>query len=442
MRLDLQRRSRRHRPAGRLLIALAIGAIAAPAEADPRDYRLGPGDVLQVGVYGQPELSGKFRVGPDGTLSYPLIGAVTAGGLTTEEVTESLRSRLSQRIPVRSAPSVEVAEFAPVFVTGVVEKPGQYPYRPGMIALELVALAGGERRAAAASETRALQLIAAEQAVETRMLSLFASRAQKARLEAEISAGDFSPDVRALAVGLSIDPDEARKMLLNEIDLFTVRRKVISNQIAALRDQRANFDREMDTLRAAKKLHDGEILLLEQETANAQKLLDKALGLLPTLLSLKRQLSATRRDALEIVSYLARAQQQQLEIDKKIQDVEDQQKKENAAALRDVELAIAQGERGVQSDARAVAEIRSALGGDALEPAPITYRVARLVDGVYTDIKVGDYTELAPRDILRADRSVGAPGAAVTRTSRRGPDAQTTAYQATADRSPGAPRAD
>lgn len=406
------------RLAGVCAIGVVFATSSARAEGARLEYRLGPGDVLQVTVLGQPELSGKFRVGPEGSLSYPLVGTIPVADRTSSEVTADLAALLQQRVPIRGAPTVEIVEFAPVFVAGEVERPGQYAFRPGMVALELLALAGGERRMLATLETRALQLLTAEQTLANRRLTLFASKVQKARLEAEIAGRDFKPDVATLSSGAAIDRAEAERLASKEVDLFAIRRKTLMNQIASLRDQRASYDREIATLRASDKLHEGELALLEQETANAQRLLDRELGLLPTLLGLKRQLSSTRRDALEIQSFLARAQQHQIEIDQKIQELEDQQKKDNVIALRELELTAAQSLRGLQTDMLSIAEIRGQLDRDPSTPTRVSYRVARMVNGAYADVEVDDFTRLAPRDILRAVRSAPGRGEALMQSAQ------------------------
>jgi polysaccharide export outer membrane protein len=391
----------------RLVAATLAAASAFPtslrADEQPQPYRLGPGDVLQITVIGKPELSGKFRVSPEGALSFPLVGAIKIADLTTDEVVSSLADRLSRRIPIRTAPAVEIAEFAGVFVAGEVEKPGQYAFRPGMVAIELIALAGGLRRPAAPVETRALQMIAIEQDAADHRLALFAGQAQKDRLNAEIADADFAPSDEGRSDG-SIDRRDARSLIRNEKALYDVRKKVLGDQQAALRDQRASIGQEIETLRESTRLHNEEIALLEQEIANSQRMVDKGLGLLPALLALKRQLSATRRDALDIGSYLARAQQRQLEVDQRMQDLVDQRTKENALALRELDLTMAQTQRKLEASVAALAETRAQLGRDSIRPNPPVYKVARLVNGAYEDMSVDDFTRLAPRDILRIER--------------------------------------
>ena len=61
----------------------------------PGSATLGPGDVFEARVYGEPELSGAYRVGPHGDIVFPLCRRVTVGGLTANATAEKLRACLS-----------------------------------------------------------------------------------------------------------------------------------------------------------------------------------------------------------------------------------------------------------------------------------------------------------------------------------------------------------
>jgi polysaccharide export outer membrane protein len=114
-----------------------------PPTADTA-YRLGPGDQVHIITFGEQQLTGDFRVSDSGTMSVPLIGAVKASGLTSRELAESISDELRRRKLFRDpSVTVEVIAYRPIFILGEVNKPGQYPYQPGMTVLTAVAIAGG-----------------------------------------------------------------------------------------------------------------------------------------------------------------------------------------------------------------------------------------------------------------------------------------------------------
>lgn len=110
--------------------------------ANAPEYRLGPADQLRITVFNEPDLTGLFVVGAQGTIAYPLVGNVRAAGLTVNEFTAELQRRLSEYVRQPSV-SVEVANYRPFFILGEVQRPGTYPYSANLTVMNAVATAGG-----------------------------------------------------------------------------------------------------------------------------------------------------------------------------------------------------------------------------------------------------------------------------------------------------------
>ncbi|HWA00963.1 MAG TPA: polysaccharide biosynthesis/export family protein [Caulobacterales bacterium] len=127
--------------AGASLIGLG-GAMAQDVEDTANSYRLDAGDQLRVTVFGEPDLTGTYQVGSQGTISYPLVGEVEARGLTVAEFTDKLREALLSYIRAPNV-SVEVANYRPFFILGEVQRPGTYPYSANLTVQNAVATAGG-----------------------------------------------------------------------------------------------------------------------------------------------------------------------------------------------------------------------------------------------------------------------------------------------------------
>ena len=110
------------------------------------DTTLGPGDVFAVRVYGEEELSGSHQVAPDGTINFPLLGAVHVNGLEPPAVAEELQTLLKERDLLRDPHvSVYVEEYASkrVSVVGAVANPGTFALQPGMTVVQAISMAGG-----------------------------------------------------------------------------------------------------------------------------------------------------------------------------------------------------------------------------------------------------------------------------------------------------------
>jgi polysaccharide export outer membrane protein len=107
------------------------------------EYRLGGGDRLRVIVYREDALSGEFVIDGSGRVSLPLIGNVTAGGLTLNEFEDAVEERLSDGYLNDPRVNVEVLNFRPFYILGEVEESGEYPYTDGLTVMNAVATAGG-----------------------------------------------------------------------------------------------------------------------------------------------------------------------------------------------------------------------------------------------------------------------------------------------------------
>jgi polysaccharide biosynthesis/export protein len=127
-----------------LLVFCATGALAQPKT-------LQPGDSISISVLQDPKLDRQMLVGPDGMISFPLVGPVRAQGLTPAGLENVLKRRLRDKYAEGVDVNVaylglgrEREESLPrVYVTGEVKAPGAYPIRVRTDIVQAIALAGG-----------------------------------------------------------------------------------------------------------------------------------------------------------------------------------------------------------------------------------------------------------------------------------------------------------
>lgn len=122
-------------------------------------YEIGVGDVLDINVWRNPELSLSVPVRPDGKISIPLVGDVQASGESASSLSESLRSNLvnfirNPQVTVIVAETISADFNRRVRVTGAVENPISVAYRDGMTVLDLVLDAGGLNEFALANRAK------------------------------------------------------------------------------------------------------------------------------------------------------------------------------------------------------------------------------------------------------------------------------------------------
>lgn len=114
------------------------------------DYIIGPEDVLEITVWKNADLSKQVQVRPDGRISLPLIGDVSAVGKTaaqlTEEISQKLRSYMEN--PTVSIVVREVNSYQ-IYVLGEVNSPGKYPLKSKTTLLQAITIAHGFTQVAA-----------------------------------------------------------------------------------------------------------------------------------------------------------------------------------------------------------------------------------------------------------------------------------------------------
>src|SRR4051812_15355020 len=117
---------------------------AALPDPDDAEYVIRPGDVLQLVVWKEPELSRDVTVRLDGRITVPLLGDVDAAGRTPAKLGEDLGRRLTKFVatPVVTV-AVSQANSSRVYVLGQVVQPGAFPLTGRMTVVQALALAGG-----------------------------------------------------------------------------------------------------------------------------------------------------------------------------------------------------------------------------------------------------------------------------------------------------------
>lgn len=407
-------RRRRAHLALLLLAGLASAHPVVAAAQDAQAYKVGPGDTLAITVAGQEALSGKFSIGPDGSINYPPLGDLRVAKLTPGEIADRIGQGLSQYLQTGSGVRVAIEEYAPVFVIGDVDRPGQYQYRPGMIALELVAVGGGMRRTQFTSETGTLQMIQTEQDYADLKLQQFSLQVRKARIAAEMADTEFSyavPDHDGL-----LDRPAMQRAIDAETTLFRTRRDVLQSQEKALMDQRASYDSEITALEQSIKLYDEEMALIAEDVAATRTLADQKLVVQSRLREVQRSYSAAQRDELEHRSFLARARQNQLDIVQRLVELHSRRADENASALRDIDLDLSRNEQKLASLISTLTELKRQADNSAAAVTTITasYTITRVVNGQHQQIVADEQAAIEPGDILRIDQKLTVSGTRVS----------------------------
>ncbi|MEO7741974.1 MAG: polysaccharide biosynthesis/export family protein [Usitatibacter sp.] len=127
-----------------LVVAAILCSPQAARGQELSTYQLGSGDMITIRVLGEDELKReRVRLSDAGTISFPVLGEIRVKGLTAGALEEHITSGLKGRYLLNPRVTVSIEEYRSFFVNGMVEKPGGYPFAPGMTVRKAISVAGG-----------------------------------------------------------------------------------------------------------------------------------------------------------------------------------------------------------------------------------------------------------------------------------------------------------
>ncbi len=401
-------------PAAKLGLRLMMLATAAglPGLALAEEYRLGVQDRVRVHVSEWPAINGEVTVGAGGQVSLPVIGEVAAKGLTTAGLAAAIAEALKEKanLPQAADTAVDIVAYRPFYILGNVTAPGEYSYRPGMIVLNAVSLAGGVYRSERGSQWEIERTSIASRGelavLDGRSEDL---RASKIRFEAELSgAAEFPP----IAGGAS--PQAARA--------WEEQRAIFE---AAMRQQLA----QKSAIQTSMAMREKEVAALDQQSIDLERKLAATQAEVEQVRELaKRDLAVNKLFPLERTLADVQREQQDLEISKLRTRQEINLLARSAAdmeALRRNEALT--GVQRVNAQLREVEEQRSALlrlldgaayysatlaDGSAADAEPrLCYTIVRGSDyGNISEIAARESSKVEPGDIVKVSRISASAG--------------------------------
>lgn len=398
-----------------MLAVCAILFLALPLQAQAADggYRLGPLDKLKVRIAewqtaqatfrDWSSISGDYTVGPDGTISLPFVGALQAAGKTTDEVAGQIGKDLQQSLGLIDQPSasVEIEQYRPVFISGDVETPGQYPYQPGLTVLKAVSLAGGLRHDSNGSRPER-DFINARGDYDVLIAKRNQLVAEKARLIAEAAGKEKASAPAELA-----DAPNAEQLMANQNDILSVDNRSRTLKLRALDDLKSLLHSEIGSLSEKSDTQQKQLALLQKELTGVGNLADKGLVVNSRVLGLQAQIADLQSRLLDIDTTTLQARQ---DINKADQDkitFENTRDSERANQLQDTNAQLHEIDRklAMNRDLMLEAVLNSAAVGSGNATGPDTsYSIVRTApDGSTKTIKAEEATAVQPGDVIKTN---------------------------------------
>lgn len=396
-----------------LVLALSLAA-ALHGTLRAEEYRLGVMDRLRVrvaewqtaegAVRDWSAVSGDYTVGASGTISLPFLGELAASGKTTEEVSEEIGGKMQQLFGLRDRPSasVEIAQYRPIYVSGEIQSPGQYPFAPGMTVLKALSLGGGLRRPDPGQRV-ARDYIRSEGDAAVLVAERNRLLVRRARLQAEIADKDSITLPKELE-----GTAEADQLLASETALMKSRDKRLTLQLQALADLKTLLNSEIESLTKKSETQSRQLDLVQSDREKVYNLTEKGLAVSSRRLSIEQQVTDLQAGLLDIDTASLKARQ---DINKAGQDETNLRNDWDAQLAQELqnterELETNTLKLGTSRDLMADALQQSAAEAtSAKETATVAYAIVREVDGKAREMAADENTPVLPGDVVKV--SVG-----------------------------------
>ena len=384
-----------------LALALPFLGMDDAIAAEPR-YKLGVQDRLRIHVYEWPALTGEFNVGASGGVALPLIGEVPAVGLETSEFARAISDQLKAKARLMDLPdtAVDVIQYRPFYIIGGVERPGEYAYRPGMVVLNAVSIAGGVyRRPEVSGWASERDAINGRGDLQLHRLKRQELLAKETRLKAEAAQLDAFPD---LPPGL---PAEALGFMVEERAIFMARRERFQNELATLKQSIGLYQKEIEALKGQSDAAEKQRESVKRELADVVGLVSRGLTPAPRVLPLERTVAQIEREQKEIDTAALRARQQINLAERLIGTLRDERVSAAASELQTVQAQLKEtAER--QAIAQRIIDSSEAFAPERRDPnadqfADLAYTIVRKEAGELRVIEATETTSLQPGDIVK-----------------------------------------
>ena len=379
---------------------------AGSAESAPRapddalgNYHLAPGDRLTIAVFDEPQLSGDFFIDGGGEVLLPVAGTVKISGLTLAEAQELIQKQFADGVLVRPAVSVRIKEFRPIFVTGVVKRPGSYRFIFGESVKAAIATAGGVGQAIEQPLTVAVSdfVTAVERVrqLETDQVSLLV---RKARLEAQRDERDNF--VMPLFVGLNARNVDFERVYSAENDTFLRLEETYRGQLEALQKQRPRIEAEIKAVTEQIANQNERLDIVNGRIADLEPLFRKGFLRKEVLLNQRIEKTLVQSQLSNLEAQVAHLRQTMGDLDVKLGDVKATYMRQVLGELQET----AQRLRGIETTlgpARKLLDIKAeAASGVTAEADDYVVSISRVEQGRMVNFDATSETTLLPGDVV------------------------------------------
>lgn len=402
----------------RTLFTLATMAVlmipVVPGLAQTSEYRIAPGETVEVNIASIHDVTMRAVVQTDGTISLSGVGLIMVAGQTPAAFQNQLEMLLPTKLFRERGPDGQIKTFVispaditssiimfrPVYVTGDVLTPGAQPYLPAMSARQAVAVAGGYSQIRGKISRASVDPLALQQDYEAVWADFLKSHYHRTRLEAELSgSADF--DLRPPA-GSPLAAKFASAIANGELQTLKIATEDAKKEKAFFQAAIKAAEEQIDTLTAREKVEAQGEKADEQELAKVTQLFKNGNLTNDRVADIRRSLLLTSSRRLGTLVELMKVRSQRAEYQRRIEKDANQNKIELLKDLTNTQVLLANHEAKLRAassrlQVRSVPSNSEIAAEDIVQPSLL---IMRKIGNDWQAVNAANDTEVLPGDVL------------------------------------------
>jgi len=375
------------------------------------DYIIRADDKLKIKIFQYPELSGEYTVSANGTISIAAIGEISVDGFSTKEVASRISERFVRAgLSDKPGTSVEVLQSRPVYVLGDVQKPGEYPFRPGVTVLQAVSFAGGWLRFSDPGLMRVeRETISIKGELRNLVRKYYQLVAHRARVNAELTM-NHNVEFPIELMRQARNDSTLTQVIDEERSLLNIRVEALKTQIESLEKARGLYEREIEAVSRQIEANKAQYESVGNELKDVKALARQGLTTTTRQMNLERMQAQIEMNEQGYQTLILRSRQAISQVDQKIFDLKSERNATLTAELQRTRIDLDEVDSKFVTNQSLLVEAQLAvptLVGNSDGVVDVrSLTVVRVQDGKAQTIEADENTELLPGDVLRVQRSI------------------------------------
>lgn len=419
-----------------LLVAGIMSMLPAEARADQADvYLLGTLDKVRVTISDitiaanaregglRPQVDGVFAIGADGTVPLPFIGPVKAAGRSPGALADAISEQFRARLGIIDKPStsVEITEYRPFYIVGLVNQPGSHQYRPGMTVLHAIGIAGGLLRPQDSGAMRLERdIISAKGDVRSYDAARLGLLVAIARLQAEV-AGEAAITISGELKG-KVDVPAAEAALRDEQALLVNRRASLRDRLAEQTQLKELGQKRLLALKAEEEAQLRLLNLLRAEVGDQKQFVARGISTAQRTTTMEARLAEAEARRRQVEGDAFAVSQEILKAEYAIEMLRNTRRDEVLKELKEAQAKLEEVEHKALTAKQLSWDGNLGIGAAATE-APVAYSIFRPAGEGMREIAATEVSVVRPGDVVKVERtevpSARATFAETPRSARR-----------------------